>query len=544
MDIRSFLKRHRLLFLSIASGLLLSASWPARGVPALAFVALIPLFFVENIMFNERKVRRSAGFFLYAWLAFFVWNLLTTWWIVYATIPGMITAVVLNSFFMAIPWWLMHAFRRLLPERQGPLPVFIFWLSFEYLHAKWDLSWSWLDLGNVFASWPRWVQWYEYTGTSGGALWVLLVNLLLFMLISQLMKPEKALKRVRWFGALAAASFLIPLIISLAMHRLYHEKPDPVEVVVLQPSKDPYKPSESREESITRVEQMIGMAQALVTPETKFIVAPEAALPEGIWLHQSHLNMGLLQIRGLLAFYPELTWVTGSFTYELYPEGNNASRTARPIAGTNNYYDVYNSAVMIGQHDQFDTYHKSMLVPGIERMPFFTVLKPIGTLVSALGGTAGSMGTQAYRGVFKTGNDQPVLAPVICYESIYGDFMSEYMRRGATMIFVLTNDGWWRNTPGHRQHQEYARLRAIEFRRPVVRAASTGISSLIDQKGQVLQKTGWWEVTAIRGVVNQNRKLTYYALQGNVLGKMSLFFTALLLLVMLSRKWIKRGERQ
>jgi apolipoprotein N-acyltransferase len=121
--------------------------------------------------------------------------------------------------------------------------------------------------------------------------------------------------------------------------------------------------------------------------------------------------------------------------------------------------------------------------------------------------------------------------------------MTEYIRRGATMIFVLTNDGWWRNTPGHRQHHEYARLRAIEMRRPIVRAASTGFSSFIDQKGQVLQKTGWWEETSLRETLNQNQQLTYFALQGNVAGKISLFLSILLLLAMVSRKWIRRREK-
>ncbi len=544
MILLNFFRTRRLLLLSLCTGLLLSASWPARGLPVLAFVALVPLFFAENIMLNQRQQRRSAGFFLYAWLAFFVFNLLTTWWIVFATIPGMITAVVLNSLFMAIPWWLMHAFRRMLPERQGSLPVIFFWLGFEYLHTKWDLSWNWLDLGNVFASWPRWVQWYEFTGTSGGALWVLLVNMLLFLLIKEWLKPKKLVKRLRWLGALATSALLIPLFVSLAMYHSFTEKHDPVEVVVVQPSHDPYQPARTPRETVARVELLTTLARELITPQTRFVASPEAALPEGIWLHQQNFNMGVMQIRDLLGFYPGLKWVTGSFTYQLYKNGRQSSPTARQIEGTNDFFDVYNSAVMIGPQEQFETYHKSMLVPGIERMPFFRVIRPIGRLVEALGGTAGSLGTQEHRGVFESGPGQPVIAPVICYESIYGDFMSGFMRGGATMIFVLTNDGWWRNTPGHRQHHEFARLRAIEFRRPVVRAASTGFSSFIDQKGKVLQKTGWWETTAIRGTVNQNNKLTYYAKQGNMLGKMSVFFSALLLLVMLSRKWIDRGGNQ
>ncbi len=542
MPISGFVKKHRMILLSLASGLLLAASWPARGLPLLALVALLPLLRVEDQMFDERGHRRSVDFFMHAWLAFFVWNLLTTWWIVFATIPGMITAVVLNSFFMAIPWWLMHLWRRMLPRKQGVLPVVFFWLSFEYLHSKWDLTWNWLDLGNVFAAWPRWVQWYEFTGTSGGAIWVLLVNILLFMLIKELNSQSRIAKRVRWFAGLTIVTFVIPLVISLIMHARYTENPNPVEVVIVQPSYDPYQPAQTPAEAMQRVETMMAMASKAIRPQTRFVASPEAALPEGIWLHQAGINRSVLQIREFIHLHPQLSWVTGSFTYQLYENGQGASRTARPVAGNSNSYDVYNSAVFIEQQGGFDYYHKSKLVPGIERMPFFTILKPIGKLVSALGGTAGSMGTQPQRDVFQAAPGEPVLAPVICYESIYGDYMSEYARRGAGIIFVLTNDGWWRKTPGHRQHHEYARLRAIELRKPVVRAASTGISSFIDQKGQVMKKTEWWQQTAIRESVNQNYRLTYYALQGNVAGKISVFFSALLLLAMASRAWMNRKE--
>ncbi|MEE4177693.1 MAG: apolipoprotein N-acyltransferase [Bacteroides sp.] len=543
MALSCFLNKHRLVLLSLSTGLLLSASWPARGLPLMAFVAFIPLLFVEELLFTERSRHRSIGFFLYAWLAFFVWNLFTTWWIMFATIPGMITAVVLNSFFMAIPWWLMHAWRRMHSGRQGVLPVVVFWLTFEYLHAKWELSWSWLDLGNVFASWPRWVQWYEYTGTAGGAIWVLLANILLFMLIKELLKADRVPKRVRWFSLLTGLLLGLPLVLSLVIFSRYTEKKDPVEVVIIQPSEDPYQDAETAEEATARTSKMIGLAQQKVTSKTRFVAAPEAALPQGVWLHQQSLNPNLMQIRRFLFQHPKLSWVTGSSTYALYANESKVTVTARPLRDSGNFYDAFNSGLMIGPGETFDFYHKSKLVPGIERMPFYRALKPVGKLVSSLGGTSGSLGTQKHRSVFQTQEGEPVIAPVICYESIYGDYMTEYIRRGATLIFVLTNDGWWRNTPGHRQHHEYARLRAIEMRRPIVRAASTGFSSFIDQKGQVLQKTGWWETTALRETVNQNRKLTYFALQGNVAGKISMFLSVLLLLAMASRKWINRKEK-
>ncbi|HSV89139.1 MAG TPA: apolipoprotein N-acyltransferase [Bacteroidales bacterium] len=542
MSSTGFFLKNRLILLSIASGLLLAVSWPARGIPVIAFIALIPLFFVEQELFANRERNRGISLFLYAWLSFFIWNLLTTWWIVFSTVPGMITAVVLNSLFMAVPWWLMHCWRRLAPMQQGPFPIILFWLSFEYLHTKWELSWNWLDLGNVFAPWPKWVQWYEFTGTAGGAIWILVVNLLLFYFIKEVLVAGHFNRKSRWFAAISAGMFLFPLLISLFMFSRYQEKPNPVEVVIVQPSEDPYQEPRSLAEAIGRTEKMIALAHSKITDSTMFVVAPEAVMPEGIWKHQADFNRHVLMIRDHLSRNPQLRWVIGSLVYQLYEPGSQIPHTARKLERYGLYFDTYNSAVMIGHYGPLEFYHKSMLVPGVERMPFFRLLRPVGKLVESLGGTAGSLGTQDYREVFKTGQFQPVIAPVICYESIYGDFMSGFIRNGATMIFILTEDGWWRRTPGHRQHHEYARLRAIEFRRPIVRAAGTGISSFIDQKGNVLQKAGWWETTAMRQSINQNDQMTYFARHGNVAGRFLVFLSLLLLLAMLSRVIIKHRK--
>jgi apolipoprotein N-acyltransferase len=90
------------------------------------------------------------------------------------------------------------------------------------------------------------------------------------------------------------------------------------------------------------------------------------------------------------------------------------------------------------------------------------------------------------------------IAPAICYESIYGDFMSRYVKQGANLICVITNDGWWKNTPGHKQHMNYARLRAIETRIWVARSANTGISCFIDPNGNVIDPQAYNTQAAIK----------------------------------------------
>ena len=114
----------------------------------------------------------------------------------------------------------------------------------------------------------------------------------------------------------------------------------------------------------------------------------------------------------------------------------------------------------------------------------------LSVFVIDLGGSAGGLGSQPERTVFQVA-EVPALrvAPVICYESVYGDFVGEYVANGATLIGIITNDGWWSDSPGHSQHLQYATLRAIETRRDVARSANTGISAFINQKGEITQQT-------------------------------------------------------
>ena len=548
------IQRNQLLIISLVTGILLALSWPARGFPFLVFVAFVPLLWTEDQVVIRRKEIRAASFFLYAWISFFVFNLATTWWIMYATLPGMIVAVLLNALFMAIPWWLMHISRRMLPETQGPLSIIIFWLSFEFLHARWELSWSWLDLGNVFAAYPAWIQWYDTTGTAGGSLWILCINLLLFYALkAYLPGGSTALrtrntqvkrhfhKNVRWYAGLALALFLVPAAISWTKWLGYREIPVPVEVVVIQPSEDPYEPVRSQGEAIRRLDHMIALADEKISPATRFVLAPEGANPQGIWMHEAEMNTGVQRLQAHMEQHPGLVWIIGSFTYRMYEAGEEIPLTARPYGEGGRHFDVFNSAVMIEAGQPLQYHHKSKLVPGIERMPYFRYLEPLGRLVDRFGGISGSLGTQAGRSAFVT-SDHIRVAPSVCYESIYGDYTAEYIQDGAGLLFIGTNDGWWRDTPGYRQHLQYARLRAVELRRSIARSASTGISAFIGQRGEIIAQTSWWEAESMAATLNENYAMSFYARTGNFLGKMSLFLFVFFVLYVFSQRMIKGSK--
>jgi apolipoprotein N-acyltransferase len=109
--------------------------------------------------------------------------------------------------------------------------------------------------------------------------------------------------------------------------------------------------------------------------------------------------------------------------------------------------------------------------------------------------------------------------------------VTDYVKKGANLIFVITNDGWWGDTPGYHQHNAYSCIRAIETRRSIARSANTGISSLINQRGEVLQELGWWQRGAIKGILNANERLTFYVMNGDYIGRTAGFFALLIALL-------------
>ncbi|MBC8342434.1 MAG: apolipoprotein N-acyltransferase, partial [Bacteroidetes bacterium] len=126
------------------------------------------------------------------------------------------------------------------------------------------------------------------------------------------------------------------------------------------------------------------------------------------------------------------------------------------------------------------------------------------------------------------------------YESVFGDYMSQFVQKGANLIVVITNDGWWGNTSGYHQHYLYARLRAIEFRKNIVRSANTGISCFINSDGKILQKTGWWEAAVIKQNIAIGSKTTFYAKMGDYLGRISAFLSVIMILLIISRALSKK----
>ena len=289
-----------------------------------------------------------------------------------------------------------------------------------------------------------------------------------------------------------------------------------------------------------QVDRILSLAKEKTTTTTDFVIAPETAIPRGCVESELAYNYAIIEIKRFLKDYPNTTFIIGASTYINYPKSKeNPTGTARPDPQTGGWYDAFNAALLIDHSPEIQIYHKSKLVLGVEKLPFASLLSPLEDFAINLGGTFGSLGTEKEAQIFE--NEKGNIAPVICYESIYGDYVKDYINKGADAIFIITNDGWWEDTPGYQQHLAYARLRSIETRRSIARSANTGISCIINQKGEVLNPTAWWEQDVVAATINLNHEKTVYTMYGDLLGRVSVFIAALLLLWSISIYYKNKG---
>ena len=198
------------------------------------------------------------------------------------------------------------------------------------------------------------------------------------------------------------------------------------------------------------------------------------------------------------------------------------------------FTEYYNSSLLIKKNLKNKYIHKSKLVVGVEKIPYSDYFPILEDIAIDNGGAVGSLGEEDTVKIFKTSNG--AIAPIVCYESIYPEFVAEQCRKGAELLCVITNDGWWGDTPGYKQHFSFARLRAIENRRWLVRSANTGKSGVISPTGEVISESKWWEEDVLLANTQLLSEKTIFSTYGDFLGRSAAFVWMLVFVYSISKK--------
>jgi len=323
--------------------------------------------------------------------------------------------------------------------------------------------------------------------------------------------------------------FGAPVIYSNNMYHAYAEIGDPVDIVVVQPNIEAFTEKYTMSE-MEQTQKFLRLAATKVDSNVDLLIGPETLLGYGFEEKQAENNPSIYQFKQFAQRFPKLNIAFGATTFQVFDE-ENKTPISLPFRNGNMWYEIYNTSFVLNANGLSVPYHKSKLVVAAEEMPFRWLLQPLlGKIIVDLGGMTGTHGTQKERTVFATTNPNIKVATIICWENEFGDYCTEFARNGANIFLNITNDGWWGDSDGHRQHMHYARIRAIENRRSIARSANTGISCFINQRGDVSQQQPWAQDAVIRETLHANNTLTFYSKNGDFIGRIAVFISIILLL--------------
>lgn len=500
------------VYLSLISAIILVAGWPPLPTAFLLFVGFVPIFILREQLSSQSK--KHLKFWAWVYLSLFVFNTGTTWWVWNASAGGSIAMLIFNSLLMSLPFLFYSYLRERTP--QIALTGFVItYLAFEYWHFNWSAAWPWLTLGKGMASLPSLIQWYEYTGELGGTALILTVNVWIANSIIK-NKLSKLWQPAVLFSAMALFSYTLAY---LELRKEKTSKTRSVTTVISQPNIDPYEEKFGDGDGYLYPEIQLDYAieptEKLLDSTTDILLMPETAIVGNN--DEADLNDNFLfQPLRQMTQNSKLCVIAGAETFGVYKSKQRPTSTARYDSFDGRWFDYFNTAINIKNGDVAEKYHKSKLVPGVEKMPFPILEK----LSINLGGTSGSLGISDQAVNFQLNNGAKV-APLICYESVFGDYACEYVRDGAQLLSVVTNDGWWGETPGYRQHLLYGAIRCIETRRDMIRSANTGVSAYINKFGSILHQTKYNERIAFKCQAKLYTDQTFYVRYGNIIGLLS-----------------------
>lgn len=502
------------LSLSIVSAIFLGLSFPPYDLSILQIPAFIFLFRITALSSSNRQL------ILYAYPSFVLWNLFVTYWLMMATVAGGIAAILANAAIMLIPLILI---RKLFSSNLNPILASLIaaslWVSYEFLHHYWDLSWPWLTLGNGWSNLTGAVQFVSVTGVFGISFWVLFSAALFYRYLTESVKPIL-------YSALIIF-FAFPLFSVLATMSIHLSNEEPVEVVIVQPNSDSYEPFGGHSSLDELLDKLLTLSSGAVTPNTDVVIWPENAIDATVTFNSSYFT----RIEDSLRVW-NTQLITGGGLVEYFDEDNRPDVVRTSSSGS--IYNVFNAAFHVNPLTENEVYRKGQLVPMVERFPFVAFFQKIDLFNWVDWGGIMGYGLGEHANNFQVNNHStPAL---ICYDSVFSGWVNEFVANDADFLTIITNDGWWGDSNGHTQHFAFARLRAMEHRMWVARSANNGISGIISPDGKVQLETEYWTEDAFSATIYTADRKTFYSRFGEWFGQLMLLISGFGVLFMVLNK--------
>lgn len=496
--------------LSLSASVLFALSFPPFDLSLLQLPALLFMIRVALLCDTKKQV------LLYTYPGFVLWNLFSTYWLIMATVAGGVAAILANALIMVLPMLLIRGFFR---SGLSPLAAAVLsasaWVSYEFLHHRWDLAWPWLTLGNAWSNHTALIQYISWTGVFGISFWMVGSAALFYAWLVE--SSRKYL--IIFFSFL----FLFPLLSLLNLSGAEPENSEPIEVVIVQPDSDSYMQFGGHGSIDELMRKLITLSDSARSENTDIIIWPENAVDTFLTENSPVISAISDSMRAW-----NTSLITGSGFADFYNQTETMPQVTRQ-SSTGRHYNMYNSALLITDDGLESVYKKGRLVPIVERFPFVNFFNRIDLFNLVDWPQISGYGKGYDATLFDAGSSQT--SPLICYDSVFPEWVNEFVDDGAQFLTIVTNDGWWGDSHGHIQHFAFARLRAIEHRMWVARSANNGISGVISPDGKVQVQTEYQTEDAFRYTIYTNPEKTVYSRYGDWVGFLSVMLLVFGLIV-------------
>jgi apolipoprotein N-acyltransferase len=544
-------RRIRVL-LSVLSGAMLGFSFPPSPLGVLACFGLVPLLIVlADLDAIGRQLR-------YGYVAMLVFHVITLNWTggyahmndPYMMIAGAATMIV-HPLFYFLPLGAYGFIRRNLGDTVGVIALPFLWVAYEYTHALSEWSFPWITIGNSQSYDLAGIQFISTTGVYGLSLWILLVNVLVFVLYSVLARKTWKPGDARSVGltVVILVIYFLPKLHGTAVLSDAPSAADGLEpgqptitVGIIQSNVDPW---EKWNQTGFRVAEMyFSMTASLLGDTTKrrpdLVLWPETAMPyyflneaDTTFLHFMKTEVDRLGVPVL----------TGFPQREFYEDSTRAPRGAKRDRLSRRRYDAFNAAALLQPGvDGIPWYGKMKMVPLAERIPYAEAFYFFDFLRWDIGVGGWTIGRDSV--IFEERRTGARFNTLICYESVYPDLVAAFVRKGAEFITLITIDSWWGRMSGAFQHQRFSIFRAIENRRWIARCAVGGISCCIDPFGRVYDPTELFTQTILARTIGRSKDMSFYTEHGDWLAGGCLFAAGMFVAAAVGQKFKNKKRQQ
>ncbi len=475
------------------SALLFGLSFIHIGLGFLSFIAFIPyVYFIVS-------ARPKQAFFFGFLFGFFL-TLITLYGVYNVKLIAFIGLLIAFPLYFAIFTSLLRKIYVSFPKIF--LWIFpILWIGMEYLMTQGSLNFPWLNAGYSLSNYYPLIQIADILGVYGLSLLVLYINVLIYLYLHGKKRYLLAVFIIflLWFGY------------GLLRDKTIKLKRTDIKIGIVQlnvKQEEKWKP-ENLEPTVADYENQIRILSQV--NDVDLVILPESAIPTYL-LHEPKYKKALMDF----AQQNKVNIILGFPDYKI------------DIVDNHPKYRFYNSATLIDSigalHEKYD---KIKLVPFGERIPLLSTFPILEKL-------------QFGQANFEFGTDYPLytidslkFSPLICFEGVFPQLSRTYAKKGADVLVVITNDAWFKKTRLPYEHANNTKIRAVETRLPLIRAANTGISYIIDPKGKVVISTDIFEKINITSIINvrTSNKPTFFVSIGYIFPILCFWFSIILILI-------------